>query len=129
MDWGDLQPEADAGRRLSKHHPSFGLTPPSRLRHAPPVLAGSPGRRWVGESEGHSVQKQIPITYLTFTYEPSARVRHQGSASGGGEYSPFQSFYRWRNRLLLMERNARGLPRAFFFAVFFSALAARDLLR
>ncbi len=119
----------DARDSLSKHHPSFGLTPPSRLRDAPPVLAGSPGRRWVGESEGHPAQEQIPITYLTFTYEPSARVRHQASASGGGEYSPFQSFYRWRNRLLLMEKNARGLPRAFFFAVCFSALAAWGLLR
>ncbi|MGH9361354.1 MAG: glycosyltransferase family 2 protein, partial [Thermoanaerobaculia bacterium] len=62
-------------------------------------------------------------------YEPRARAHHLGSATGGGEYGPLQSFYRWRNRLLLFARHSRGLHRAFLFGLFFPALAARDLAR
>jgi GT2 family glycosyltransferase len=64
---------------------------------------------------------------MRLLYQPLARVHHHGSASGGGQYSTFQSFYRWRNRLLLVGKNSHGFARLWFFAAFFPAFAGRDV--
>ncbi len=64
---------------------------------------------------------------LRMTYEPAARVHHLGSVTGGDQYGPLKSFYRWRNRLLLFDRHAQGLQRAALFLGFFPCLVARDL--
>jgi len=66
---------------------------------------------------------------LRLLYQGTARVHHVGSATAGDPYADFQSYYRWRNRLLCVGRNTSGPSRAFFFAAYFPALALRDLLR
>ncbi len=66
---------------------------------------------------------------LRLLYQGTARVHHVGSASAGDQYTDFQSFYRWRNRLLFVGRNTSRFSRAFFFAAYFPALALRDLFR
>jgi GT2 family glycosyltransferase len=62
-------------------------------------------------------------------YEPRARVLHTGSATAGSELGALQSHYRWRNRLLLVDRQATGLTRWFFWWLWFPALVLRDLAR
>lgn len=66
---------------------------------------------------------------LAMVFEPRARVFHTGSATAGDELGALQSYYRWRNRLLLVDRQAVGLARPFFWWVWFPALVVRDLLR
>lgn len=61
-------------------------------------------------------------------YEPRARAIHEGSQTAGDQYGPFQSFYRWRNRLLLARKHGGLFHRAFFLFLFFPVLAARDVL-
>ncbi len=60
-------------------------------------------------------------------YEPSSHVIHEGSLTSGGQYEPFQSFYRWRNRLLLASKHGTPIHRSLFYFFFFPLLAARDL--
>ena len=66
---------------------------------------------------------------LVLLFEPAARVFHVGSASSGDAMAPLQSFFRWRNRLLLLGKHLRGAERLFFFSLYFPALAARDVVR
>lgn len=61
-------------------------------------------------------------------YEPKAEIFHAGSATAGGEYEPFQSFYRWRNRLLIIHKHADLLKKIFFYFIFAPLLITRDTL-
>ncbi|OGR94716.1 MAG: hypothetical protein A2902_04940 [Elusimicrobia bacterium RIFCSPLOWO2_01_FULL_64_13] len=60
-------------------------------------------------------------------YRPESVVFHKGSATAGDQYGPFQSFYRWRNRLLVFSKHARLPRKLFLYFIFFPALALRDL--
>lgn len=60
-------------------------------------------------------------------YVPQAVVYHEGSATSGSEYEPFQSFYRWRNRFLIVAKHGRSLQRVCLYAFFFPALIVRDM--
>lgn len=61
-------------------------------------------------------------------YVPQAIVYHEGSATSGGEYEPFQSFYRWRNRFLIASKHAGWAQKIFLFSCFFPVLILRDML-
>lgn len=60
-------------------------------------------------------------------YEPAAVVVHPGSQTSGSQYEPFQSFYRWRNRLLIVSKHAGLIHGLFFYFLFFPLLVLRDL--
>ncbi|OGR88308.1 MAG: hypothetical protein A3A86_02140 [Elusimicrobia bacterium RIFCSPLOWO2_01_FULL_60_11] len=60
-------------------------------------------------------------------YAPRARVTHAASSTAGGQYEPFQSFYRWRNRFLLASKHGGAVHRFLFFVLFAPVLMARDL--
>lgn len=62
-------------------------------------------------------------------YQPKTIIYHYGSITAGGEYSSFQSFYRWRNRLLLINNQAPFFHKIFLFFIFFPVLMARDTFR
>lgn len=59
-------------------------------------------------------------------YVPSALIYHEGSSTAGSQYAPFQSFYRWRNRLLIVWKHASPYHQAFLYFVFFPVLFIRD---
>jgi len=59
-------------------------------------------------------------------YDPMAVVIHEGNITSGGEYEPFQSFYRWRNRFLAAWKHAGIAHRIFLYGLFFPLLMARD---
>lgn len=60
-------------------------------------------------------------------YEPRAQAIHAASSTSGGQYEPFQSFYRWRNRFLLASKHGGSIHRLLFFVFFAPVLMARDL--
>ncbi|MFH1283565.1 MAG: glycosyltransferase family 2 protein [bacterium] len=62
-------------------------------------------------------------------YYPDFIIDHKISQSAGSEYSYFSSFFRWRNRLLLVNKNAKKLNFYFFKFVIFPLIACRDMFR
>lgn len=62
-------------------------------------------------------------------YIPKALVHHLGSQSSGGEFEPFQSFYRWRNRLLVVYKNSNLKDKILFFSFLFPLIIIRDMVR
>lgn len=62
-------------------------------------------------------------------YQPKAIIYHYGSVTSGNSYSYFQSFYRWRNKLLLIKNQANFFHKLFLFFVFFPILMAYDSFR
>ncbi|MBI2119612.1 MAG: glycosyltransferase [Elusimicrobia bacterium] len=62
-------------------------------------------------------------------YVPKAEVVHLGSKSSGGEFEPYQSFYRWRNRLLVIYKNSKLQNRILFLLFLFPLIIMRDMLR
>jgi GT2 family glycosyltransferase len=57
-----------------------------------------------------------------------AVCRHEGSSAAGGEYEPFQSYFRLRNRVLFVSRNF-GLVRRTIFCLLLPLLLIRDAYR
>jgi len=62
-------------------------------------------------------------------YEPKAIAVHAGSSTAGGEYEPFQSYYRWRNRFLITFIHAGFFQKIALYGFFFPLLMARDMSR
>ena len=62
-------------------------------------------------------------------YVPKAEVVHLGSKSAGGEFEPYQSFYRWRNRLLVIYKNSKFWHKILFFSFLFPLILLRDMAR
>ncbi|OGR83096.1 MAG: hypothetical protein A2901_02640, partial [Elusimicrobia bacterium RIFCSPLOWO2_01_FULL_54_10] len=60
-------------------------------------------------------------------YVSGAHVIHEGSVTSGGQYEPFQSFYRWRNRFLLARKHGNFIHKSLFFCFFAPTLMLRDL--
>ena len=60
-------------------------------------------------------------------YHPSSVVYHEGGATSGTQYQPFQSFYRWRNRLLIARKHGGPAQKLVFYGLFFPALIQRDM--
>lgn len=62
-------------------------------------------------------------------YCPDAIVFHKGSVTAGGEYGAFQSFYRWRNRFLIISKHAASLKKIALFTFFMPPLMIRDMVK
>ncbi|MBN1383338.1 MAG: glycosyltransferase [Elusimicrobia bacterium] len=58
-------------------------------------------------------------------YFPEAHVLHEGSLTAGGEFDIFSSFYRYRNRLMVIKKHANILQILFNIG-FFQVLILRD---
>lgn len=61
-------------------------------------------------------------------YNPEATVYHYGSATSGGEYEPFQSFFRWRNRFFIAHKHFGFFKKLILYTTFFPVLMFRDML-
>lgn len=57
---------------------------------------------------------------------PEAHVLHEGSLTAGGEFDSFSSFYRYRNRLIILKKHGNFLQ-IVFNLFFFPILIIRDL--
>jgi GT2 family glycosyltransferase len=58
-----------------------------------------------------------------------AVCRHEGSSTAGGEYEPFQSYFRLRNRALFVNKNFSLLRRTMFWLAVLPFLFVRDAYR
>lgn len=58
-------------------------------------------------------------------YFPEAHILHEGSLTAGGEFDEFSSYYRYRNRLIILKKHGNILQ-VLFNVVFFPVLAVRD---
>jgi len=58
-----------------------------------------------------------------------AVCRHEGSATAGGEYEPFQSYFRLRNRALFVSKNFGLVGRTIFWLFVLPLLLIRDAYR
>lgn len=58
-------------------------------------------------------------------YFPKAHILHEGSLTAGGEFDGFSSYYRYRNRLIVLKKHGNILQ-ILFNMVFFPVLMVRD---
>lgn len=64
---------------------------------------------------------------MRIVYCPEAHIMHEGSLSAGAEYGEFVSFYRYRNRLILLKKHGNVLQ--ILFNIFFlPLLCLRDFI-
>ncbi|MFH1380045.1 MAG: glycosyltransferase family 2 protein [bacterium] len=62
-------------------------------------------------------------------YYPRIIICHKVSKTTGGEYSVFASYYRWRNRLLIIKKHASKKQKYIFNYMLFPLIAVRDVCR
>jgi GT2 family glycosyltransferase len=61
--------------------------------------------------------------------DQGAVCRHEGSSAAGGEFEPFQSYFRLRNRALFVSKNFSLMSRTTFWVVVLPLLLLRDAYR